>query len=421
MSESDRLLDLIEKGIVAHGGDLGGWVRRSDGALQLFDGRVTLRAELKEARESGSNGEVHAHVFASLHEYDNEMLDACLYGIANDRAGALEQVATLWITAVAGPIRSFIDDRPVCMTCQAGVAGGDVSRGYSEGNYGLPNVRAYVGPAIERGFADKGVLSSIDDTKPWFRFAVESAAPRRAHLAKVLIVGGGTAEGWRRELEIDGHDVAHHDPDWPAGVQNAEPGYLTRFAVFEFPPHSAELLRRAELERTIRHFAENYTHSESVNRLMEDMVRQGFDPDLVHDVESISTIAFGRLLFEPRGVQYSSSVIRARKDGRVEVDVPLMAIPAYSRARAIGARLLETMNAEDFRRLCLYSAESNAIVKGMEAAGDKVDFSKFKLYPSIVPDRGVSDRTMDAAVAHLNGLIGRKREPTTKKPWWKVW
>ena len=43
MSDADRLLELIEEGIVQHGGDLGGWTRRNDQSLQLFDGRVTLR------------------------------------------------------------------------------------------------------------------------------------------------------------------------------------------------------------------------------------------------------------------------------------------------------------------------------------------------------------------------------------------
>ena len=42
MPESERLLELIEKGVVEHGGDLAGWTRRSDDALQLFDG---LRSE----------------------------------------------------------------------------------------------------------------------------------------------------------------------------------------------------------------------------------------------------------------------------------------------------------------------------------------------------------------------------------------
>ncbi len=261
--------------------------------------------------------------------------------------------------------------------------------------------------------------SALNDSKPWFRFAAESAAPRRVHLAKVCIVAKGK-DGWRRELEIDGHDVSHQDPDWPAGVRGPDFGYATRFAVFEFPRNSTEIARRTKLERTIRYFAESFAKYDSVDRLMQAMVEEGFDPDLVHETESISTIAFSRSLFEQHGVQYASTVIRARRDGRIESDVPLMSIPAYSRGRALAVQLRETMPPEAFQSLCLYNAESNAILKAMDAAGGKLDFTKMKLYPCVVPDRGVSDQTMDAALAMLNEMVQRHR-PANKKPWWKFW
>ncbi len=55
MSDANRLLEIIERDIVAHGGDLGGWTRLSDESLQLFDGRVTLRAEVHEEEQAGDN------------------------------------------------------------------------------------------------------------------------------------------------------------------------------------------------------------------------------------------------------------------------------------------------------------------------------------------------------------------------------
>src|SRR5215470_10515650 len=118
MSDSECLLELIEKGVVEHGGDLGGWTRRFDDTLQLFDGRVTLCAEPNDAGPSAGDRAVHVHVFATLHEHDDEVLDACLFGIGESRENALSEAAVIWITGVAGPIKSFIDNRPVCMTCQ---------------------------------------------------------------------------------------------------------------------------------------------------------------------------------------------------------------------------------------------------------------------------------------------------------------
>ena len=418
--EADRLLELIEEGIVAHGGDLGGWTRRDGDTLQLFDGRVSLRAEIS-AEEQAHEGIVHAHVFTTLHDHDDEVLDACLMGMGEDREGGLAEASFIWITCVAGPIRSFIDNKPVCMTCQAGVVDGDASQGYSPGDYGLPGLRAYVGPAIARGFDSNDY--QIDDTKPWFRYAAESAAPRRVHMAKATILSKGV-EGWHRDLEIDGHDVSHHDPNWPAGIKGPDFGYLTRFAVFEFPRNSKEIARRAELERTIIHFAHHYSRHESTHALMDEMIDQGFDPDLVQEVESISTIAFGRTMFEGHGVEYSPSVIRARRDGRVERDVPLMSIPAYSRARAIAMTLHESMSEEELQMLCCYNAESQALIQAMEEMGDDLDLSQMEMFPCVVPERGVSDATMDQALAVLNQMIESKPRdphPPAPKPWWKFW
>src|SRR5262249_27806742 len=120
------------------------------------------------------------------------------------------------------------------------------------------------------------------------------------------------------------------------------------------------------------------------------------------------------------GVQYAATIIRARRDGRVESDVPLMSVPAYSRARALAVQLRETMHQEDFQKLCFYNAESNAILNALNAEGDKLDLTKLTMYPCVVPDRGVSDATMDAAIKSLHALIERNR-PAKKKPWWKFW
>lgn len=419
MSDTARLLELIEEGIVGHGGDLGGWTRLDDELLQLFDGRVTLRAEIL-APDQPREGIVHAHIFTTLHEDDDEVLDACTFGIGADDDEALRQAAVVWITCVAGPIRSFIDGQPVCMTCQAGVADGDISQGYAAGDYGFPKLRAYVGPSITRGFAgQESVETQLDDTQPWFRYAAESAAPRRVHLAKATVLYS-EQEGCRRELEIDGHDVSFSDRDWPTPVRPKGVGYLTRYAVFEFPRNSTEIARRAELDRTIRYFAENYGAHESVDELMAAMIEQGFDADLVYETESISKIAFSRTLFEPWGVQYSSTVIRARRDGRVEMDVPLMSIPAYSRARALAVQLRQEMPEKAFQEICLYNAESQAIMNAMEGMGKKGDLSQMKMYPCVVPECGVSPQTMAAAMQALEDLIERNR-PVKKKPWWKFW
>lgn len=428
MSTADSLLDIIEEGITAHGGDLGGWTRRDGDALQLFDGRVTLRAKVDE-QDAERPGFVHSHVLATLPEYEDETLDACVIGFGEDEEQGVRDAAMIWIMCVAGPIRSFLDDKPSCMTCRADCKEGDPDHGYSRGDYGLPGLRAYVGPAMTRGFED-GAQPEMNDAKPWFRYAAESAAPRRVHIAKST-VSFGEDDGWTRKLEIDGHDVFHNDPAWPGGPCAAKFGYATRFAVFEFPNDDDFMNDRVEIDRAIRYFAERYGKHESVDALMDEMIGKGYPADLVKEVESISTIAFGRALFEHTGVVYSPYVIRARRDGRVEMNVPLMSIPTYSRARAIAERLRTSLSEEEFQNLGSYNAESHLIYQVLEQSKGEVDFSKMKLYPCVAPENGVSDATMDAAVAKLNELVeankakGKRPAPAanvpSKKPWWKFW
>lgn len=88
MSDANRLLEIIERDIVAHGGDLGGWTRLSDESLQLFDGRVTLRAEVHEEEQAGDNV-VHAHVFTTLPEHEDET------GFDADLVHEVESVSTI--------------------------------------------------------------------------------------------------------------------------------------------------------------------------------------------------------------------------------------------------------------------------------------------------------------------------------------
>lgn len=78
------------------------------------------------------------------------------------------------------------------------------------------------------------------------------------------------------------------------------------------------------------------------------------------------------------------------------------------------------MRQDDFQSLCLYNAESNAILKAMGAGGDKLDLTKIKMYPCVVPERGASERTVEAALAILNERVGRKGPPE-KRPRWKFW
>ena len=46
-------------------------------------------------------------------------------------------------------------------------------------------------------------------------------------------------------------------------------------------------------------------------------------------------------------------------------------------------------------------SQKGDIVQAMESAGDQLDLTQITMYPCVVPDRGVSDQTMNAAMAVL--------------------
>ena len=423
MSEQTGFLESIEEGINGHSDDLSGWTRLDDGRLQVFDGRVTIQAEIYPMEQDNDNI-AHVHVFSTLHEHDDEVLDACVMGIGPDREAAIDEAAVIFLTCVIGPIKSFIDKRPVCMTCQAGVRMGHPDSDEVHGDYGMPGLTAFVGPAVVRGFNDQADHPEIDDTKPWFQFVAQSAAPRRIHMAKSTVFC--QKNQWSRELEIDGHDVSVKDPLWNPGVKGGgEFGYMTRFAVFEFPMDSSEIERREELDKAIRYFGNTYCRFETIDELYAEMRHQGIDEELFHQIESVSTIAFARHLFEPMGVEFSPTAIRAMRDGNVLTDVPLISMPAYNRARAIAIELSQSMSETDFQRLCCYNAEAHAILQAMDEMGDDLDLSELTAFPCVIPDLHVSDQTMDKAMAALNQMLEQHRNanpPTPeKKPWWKLW
>lgn len=415
MSDSERLLDLIEEGIVEHGSDYGGWTLRQEEALKLFDGRITLRAETFEL-EPPDEQRVHGHVFATLHDYDDEVLDACVLGLGNGREEALREAASNWIHCVAGPIRSLLDGMASGDAVQAGDSSDD-EPDMDAVDFGLPGVRAFVGPFLARFFDDEKIIHASHEM-PWFKFATQSAAPRRIHIAKVIVQSHGAA-GWNRQLEIDGHEIIVKDREWPLGMPGPEIGYMTRFAVWEFDDKA--LAQRDEVDRAITYFAKHLTKSSSVDALKEEMVAAGFDIDLVHDTEMLAPLAMGRMLMDGNGIPFPSVAIYARRDGRVDTDVPLMSFPVFSRGKALFRSLLQSIGKDDFLQFCMVSAEMRALTQYLESLGDREpDYKGLSLAPPIISDRLAPSETVDEAMSLLNQMLS-ELVAKAKKPWWKFW
>ena len=59
-------------------------------------------------------------------------------------------------------------------------------------------------------------------------------------------------------------------------------------------------------------------------------------------------------------------------------------------------------------------------MQALQSAGSGADLSHMSMLPCVVLDRGVSDQTMNAALAALQSLVDRK-QAAAKKPWRKFW
>ena len=168
---------------------------------------------------------------------------------------------------------------------------------------------------------------------------------------------------------------------------------------------SGDMSAAKSLDDAILYFALRYPSCESLEVLQHDMLHnQCFDPDHIHQVTHISTIAFGRFLFKNLGIKYSKTIIRARDDGSVEPDVDLASLPAYTRAIALVDTIQNSLSRHAFRVLCMYNAESRAIVRAMKALGQSLDLREITMYPVVVPDLHVQKETVQRAFDVVNRL-----------------
>ena len=405
--EAQRVLAEIEDAVDNHGGDLGGWTKLDDDALQLFDGRATLRASVAPPEEM-PNGGAHVHIVTTFADEPDAPLDACVMGLDRDRDAALRQAAARWTMTVAGPIKSWLDGREACSAARA------------DGQYGLPaGLKAYVGPALsygsDGGLGDEAMRADL----PWFAHLADACAPRRLHLAKASVSWRGDGVGWMRELEVDGHDAQVKDARWPAPPpSDLAFGFATRFAVVETP--DADFLReRAALDDAIEAWLRRYREFDRVDALQAALVADGHDERTVAEVEQQSTIAFGRAYFDHLSIAFPTVITRVRGGDRIERNVPLASLPAFNRGLAVFGRLARELDDERVQAAALYSAESSIIVQYHERTGGQADWSSLALRPLIVPDADAAEATIRRAVDEMQGAALSSEPP--RRPWWKFW
>jgi hypothetical protein len=472
MTDCQKLLQIVEEMVSARGEELGK-IERGDEVL-LFDSRATLHIEIRDSH-SAHEGDVHAHFLVSLREYEEDVLDACVCGMADTRREALKQAASIWTTAVAAPIKAFLDGQAIFTTREVRSENGDSWQDRIEGDFGLSGVRGYVGPAIARNLNDALIEANATPEKPWFRFAAEAASPRIIHLAKATVVYD-PARGWLRDLEIDGHDVSCGEDVWPSDVKASGIGCLIRYAVFGFPIQqdrrsdrerlvsfdlferrceSIQRDRRLELDNAIQHFATRYGSyhnranspsdgfgkalaslehltlndaNDPLDGIKLELEASGYREDIIEDVATFLPIAFGRVYFGPYGVRFPPTFIFVQGDGRIDANIPLMSVPAYSRSRVAAIELRNTLSGDDFLAICLLGDETRLIAKALNAPGKTPAPGEMSFQPCVIFERGVSQKTIDVALAEVARLVKcgqssgtESRSLPAKQPWWRFW
>ncbi|MEM1186586.1 MAG: hypothetical protein AAGI53_16475 [Planctomycetota bacterium] len=326
MSEhAGKLLEMIESTVVAHGDEFGGWTKLDGDELKVFDGRITLRAQVHIHPKPDGAAMAQCSVLATLHDHGDEVLNGGVVGIAGSEDEALTSAAQTWLHLVAATIRSFIDGRAVTGCSHVSDAPGE----------GLDGFDGYVSPARWASFGTQP--PECPDGAPWFRYTREALGPARLQMVKT-VVGGNTPDsptGWRRQLELNDEGLTVTDTDWPAPRLEA-PGYWTRFALVA-QTDEAQMAERDRLDRAIESFATKLSARAAHEEIEKQMSLEGYDLEFIDEIGSFATAGFTRAFFTSRGMNFNfaPTVIRARASGEIEAGVPLASRPAFSRGMAL--------------------------------------------------------------------------------------
>jgi len=401
---------MIESTVVAHGDEFGGWTKLDGDELKVFDGRVTLRAQVHTHPKPGGAAMAQCSVLATLHDHGDEVLNGGVVGVAGSGDEALTSAAQAWLHLVAATIRSFIDGRAVAGCSHVSDAPGA----------GLDGFDGYVSPARWASF-NGTQPPECPDGAPWFRYTREALGPARLQMVKT-VVNGNTPDsptGWRRQLELNGEGLTVTDTDWPAPHLEA-PGYWTRFALVS-QTDEAQMAERDRLDRAIESFATKLSARTAHQEIEKQMSLEGYDLEFIDEIGSFATAGFTRAFFSSRGMNFNfaPTVIRARASGEIEAGVPLASRPAFSRGMAVAARLLPSLDDDAAQAIGLVSGDANAALQAMNSSGSDFDPTQVRFASSIVPERGASQETMQRAVDTIRAEIEAAQGP--RKPWWKFW
>lgn len=380
-------------------------------AVHAVEGQLRLSVEVH--RDEGTHPLIaHVHVLAEIGE-PGEILDACVIGMHEDRAEALQDAARHWLVAAGAPVLSMLHAKPVL----------DASHFCGTECWGVRDCHGFVGPLVSR-FSPPGADLQVLTEAPLFEDVAELAPAGLIHIVKSTIE---IQEGrWKRTLEIDGHSVSHVDHNWPTDFPSpGEPCICSRFAVFHYADRAEEVeamsAGQAAIDRVIRSFIEVFQKDADLDldTAMTLVERETGDRDLVHRVGVFAPLAFARVLFGDLGATFSREYRQVDRDGRVEEGVRLMKESVFARSTATAGECFSQPELhQGAKQLALRSPEVAAINDALHGGSRPEDLV---LVPPLVFESGVDESTQRRVLDELMAEVGRELGTVRKKRWWEFW
>jgi hypothetical protein len=374
-----------------------------------MDGAIKLSAILHQD-EKLHPSLAHVHILAEIGRGPTAVLEACVLGIGEEKAIALEDAAQYWVNFAAPPIFSLLHAKPVM--------GAEHFEGHEK--WGVTGRHGFVGPVAVRSKGKKINLDVLAES-PLFSGASEVASEGLVHFAKsILEVVDGSR--WRRSLEIDGHGTSLIEDDVKPGIK-ATPEIITcvRYAVYF--PTPFQRTDDFSIDEIIRKFVAAF-NADRGKMSLEDgisfLFEQGFKEEVVHKIGSFVPLAFTRYILRSLGVTFSNTYMEITSEGIARDGLKLCDEPIFQRAMVLAEFLIRSPQYQvGMKFLSMTSSEFRAINQSMTNGSKPQDLV---LSPPVIIDPDAAPDAMNKAIAEITAkLKSIKPESSKKKYWWQFW
>lgn len=389
-------------------------MNENDGSLTLLDGKLTVQASILHDQDIHPSI-AHVHVLSKIDAFPDNPLNACVIGISENRYDALSQAGRTWGTMAGDPILSL---------CHA-VALGEATHFCGDEAWGVRGCHGFVGPVIVRMAGGKNLDLETISRSAMFDHVAELTPGGLLHIAKVTISNNGKG-GWKRELEINGHEVGYANDPWELGIPlpNSEHLIISRFAVYHYTDRPDVSAGRQNLDDAIMDYVESLQEDANLDPtdVSDVLVNKGYHEDLVYWLDHFIPLAFGRIMLMDIGIRFPDTYFLAHEGGRLSGSLELIRNPAFARAHAMGWHFRASADYHNaFERAAVSSAEFNALNNALHK-GSKPE--ELTAQPPLIPDISVNQedywRAMELYLAQYQSKQEMVR-PTKKKAWWQFW